>query len=41
MGKAHLGEGISLSFVAQFLVENPSRLTGMQNDFFIAPPLRE
>jgi len=41
MWKAHLGEGIPLSFVAQLLIETPSRLAGMQNDFFIAPPLRE
>lgn len=41
MGKTHLGKGISLTFVAQLLVKSPSRLAGMQNDFFIAPPLRE
>ena len=41
MWKTHLGEGIPLSFITQLLIESPSRLTGMQNDFFIAPPLRE
>ena len=41
MGKAHLGKGISLSILAQLLIKTPNRLTGMQNDFFIASPLSE
>ena len=41
MGKAHLGEGIRLGFIAQFLIEAPGRLTGMQNDLRISPFPRE
>ena len=37
MWKAHLSEGISLSIVAQLLIEPPSSLTGMQNDLRISP----
>ena len=41
MGKAYLGKGIPLGFIAKLLIKTPSRLAGMQNDFFIASPLRE
>jgi hypothetical protein len=41
MWKAHLGKGIPLSFITQLPIESQGRLTGMQNNFLIAPPLRE
>ena len=41
MRKAHLSKGISLSFIAQFLIKTPSRLAGMKDDFPVLPFLRE